>query len=489
MSKNKKNKSKTSLTFSFNKTVADKLRNTAGKHLYLFKDWIKPIQLNKKSVNAWNKYNSCLTRIAETLDYINTMNLGEKMYPQAFDFYEFMLHADVVIKSIEELINILGIRYKDSILLSNECFGQAIYVKKYDIRKKKYIKDIEVIRDNEKSGNDGKFWEYLRSITTVHPINTTKANFLDGLEKKTLHTSPYAVWNIDNVFFDSISFPNLNIVVVIWKGEPNEVNNHVLVHTSMIEKYINKWIFALNIVENEIESLIIKDKEKLSKKRIKTIEDFNYDWELYLNNLKKEYTKRYNRLSEDKSYETELTMHVNKSLKTIFKDSYKQEVLKQYNVLLKKEIFEFHNKLQDMTLDDEYEIHNHFNFNNYKDLTVGENLTYEFSKLSYIHNVSHNNPNEIYEANDAINLLYEELEGINALLPEEQKLHLKNLEIAQPCTNAEWGRTMAVRIGELLIKDWFPIDYNVNDWQLYLQIVLAFFIKSDLYSKENKEEF
>ncbi|MDY0138814.1 MAG: hypothetical protein RBR50_03855 [Candidatus Izemoplasmatales bacterium] len=470
------------MSFRFDRSVIGRLRNGPPETANHIKDILIPVGKTEGSfVSAWNQYLTCIVRIDETLEHINTLNFYDPkiIQKQTFTLYECIMHCDVVIKSIEILSNIFKIN-TDRIKNSNVSFGNAIF---YDSNKSTQFK-IKTINTQEK-GNDHKFWEYIRSVTTIHPANTTRSNFIDNLGENYLHTSPYMSWNKDNPF--SPINNEKNLILTIWRGKPDSHNCYISLDTDMIQKYVVNWLSLLPLIEKVIETMIKTSKEELRQKRIKTLDDFDGDWNSYLVNIKLEYNRRYNRNSNDDSVGFLITEHVRKSLDTKFVDPIKQKILTQYNNLLKKEVIFFHQVLQNMNIEG-CVIHTSYVFDNFSQVVGNLDLNYEFSKLDYIHDISTEDPNEDYYPTEKIKGLFENIGKIRTLPIAEQPQYFKTIRVPEPCYDEEWGRTMAIRIGELLIKDWFPIDYDVNDWQLYLQIVLAFFVKSNLYSKEIKEE-
>lgn len=235
------------LSFNFDRTVIQRMRTNSNEHFEKVKDVFIVVD-GKHKVSCWNKYTASLIRIDETLRYINTLKLGKTENRAAFDLYEFIMHCDVVIVSIKELAKIFNVDYKQNLTKNIDCFGEAIFDNESNIKNRITIKEIQ-------KSNDENFWKYLRSLSAIHPTNTTTANFIDEYMGNKLHISPFASWNFDNVGFNLSSFPKMNVVVTIWKGDYNSNYSHIIFDTSMIEKYVVKWIYLLDKIEEKVESL------------------------------------------------------------------------------------------------------------------------------------------------------------------------------------------------------------------------------------------
>lgn len=235
------------LSFNFDRTTIQRMRNNSKVHFEKVKDILIVVDRNHK-VSSWNKYTSCLIRIDETLDYINSLKLGNTVYKAAFDLYEFIMHCDVVINSIMDVAKIFDVDYEENITKNIDCFGEAVFDNESDTNSRVTIKKIP-------KANDEKFWKYIRSLSAIHPTDTTHSNFIDEYAQNKLHISPFASWNYNNQAFNLLKFPRMNVVVTVWKGDYNSNYSHIIFDTSMIERYIAKWIVLLNKIEEKVGSL------------------------------------------------------------------------------------------------------------------------------------------------------------------------------------------------------------------------------------------
>ncbi len=106
-----------------------------------------------RGLNAWDCICSCVNRIRDTVGYLNDQILGQEIkYRSAFDFINFINNATVVIDSIDMLANILGVD------LSEENSRTAAF--------------NQVGKDGK--GTDKKYFEFIRSLCAVHPIETDR---------------------------------------------------------------------------------------------------------------------------------------------------------------------------------------------------------------------------------------------------------------------------------------------------------------------------
>ena len=102
--------------------------------------------------NSRARIETALYRIEDTLNYMNTIQLGvNPQRMQAFDFYDFVNCEVVVIDCIEVLAHIFDLET--------------------EILELKAKNDI--FRD---SGTDNDFVKYIRSLASVHPLDTYRSS-------------------------------------------------------------------------------------------------------------------------------------------------------------------------------------------------------------------------------------------------------------------------------------------------------------------------
>ena len=108
---------------------------------------------NKKKHRAWDKICAIMDRLDDTVDYLNKLKLNTgKHRRSAFDFFDFMNEAAVVMDCITHLAKIFEVP-DEEIETSTEIFN-------------------ELGKDGK--GTDKKYFEYLRSLCSVHPVETSR---------------------------------------------------------------------------------------------------------------------------------------------------------------------------------------------------------------------------------------------------------------------------------------------------------------------------
>ena len=123
-----------------------------------------------RGVPAWDCICACVHRVRDTVGYLNDQVLGKGEHGSAFDFINFINNASVVLDSIDMLARIIGVD------LSQE-----------DARTDAFNQ----LGDNGK-GTDKRYFEFLRSLCAVHPVETNR--FKDVYHTADIVTCPYLTW-------------------------------------------------------------------------------------------------------------------------------------------------------------------------------------------------------------------------------------------------------------------------------------------------------
>lgn len=123
-----------------------------------------------KGVPAWDCICACVNRIRDTVGYLNDQELGSMRYGSAFDFINFIDNAAVMLDCVDMLAKITGAD------LSEE-----------DAR-------IEIFHQPGKNGmgNDKKYFEFLRALCAVHPMETSR--FKGMYQEADIVTCPHLTW-------------------------------------------------------------------------------------------------------------------------------------------------------------------------------------------------------------------------------------------------------------------------------------------------------
>ena len=266
-----------------------------------------------------NKIRCALDRIEDSIDYMNTIKLGDKTHKGiAFDFYNFINTEYVVIHSIEELANIFGTSYNGNIKKVQDCFN-------YKINSAIDIKD-------------GDFFEYVRSLCAVHPLDTSMHPKIHGYE------------NFDcclRVNWDSCGWSdNRDLSIVFFPSQAGEDMQTIGVKVDDFVRYQNKWIALLGEIADDIKKFIACEKSRYNQLRIPDVKEFN-DYAEYIDMLRNEYEKREGRNHLYLFDEYKLAFTVKLS------DSNNEIKLKKYQAAIKHMFSFLHMQLQSMN-EDEY---------------------------------------------------------------------------------------------------------------------------------------
>lgn len=217
-----------------------------------------------KSFRAWDKICAIMDRLDDTVDYLNQIKLNTGKYKRsAFDFYDFMNNASVVIDCIKELVEIFEV--EDSYLKkSNDIFNQY---------------------GNDNNGTDEKYFEYLRSLCSVHPIETSRHK---RYQDNDFECSPYVIWNNGRMWFDD----SYDLYAIVYTSKENEYSKKVGIYISQIFTYIETRINFIKKIIEAIELYHNKVIIEFKNRHIKKKEEFD-DYINYLKNLDKEARERF----------------------------------------------------------------------------------------------------------------------------------------------------------------------------------------------------
>lgn len=120
-------------------------------------------------INAWDCIATCVHRIHDTSGYLKDMKLGKMEHGNAFDFFEFMNNASVIVDSVDMLADVFDV-------------DQTNFDSRFDIFQK---------RGKDGNGTDKDYFEFLRSLCVVHPQNTSRHK---RYQNSKFVSCPYVVW-------------------------------------------------------------------------------------------------------------------------------------------------------------------------------------------------------------------------------------------------------------------------------------------------------
>ncbi len=148
--------------------VIIRLRNKVNEQQNI--SYRKTLDFKNKHISAWDKICAIMDRLDDTVDYLNDLELNTGKYSRsAFDFFDFMNNASVVVDCIKELAKIFNASY-DKVKKATNIFNQ--------------LGD-----DGERT--DEKYFEYLRLLCSVHPVKTSRHR---RYQDNDFECSPYVVW-------------------------------------------------------------------------------------------------------------------------------------------------------------------------------------------------------------------------------------------------------------------------------------------------------
>ncbi len=125
-------------------------------------------------ISAWDCICVCVRRIRDTTEYLNSLVLGKTEYGSAFDFINFINNASVILSAIDMLAKIFDVDLKNE-NSSTRIFNQA---------------------GKNGKGTDKKYFEFLRSLCAVHPMETSR--YRNEYQSDDLVTCPNIIWTNDS---------------------------------------------------------------------------------------------------------------------------------------------------------------------------------------------------------------------------------------------------------------------------------------------------
>lgn len=257
-------------TFKFDLQPARDLRVAINKKQNLSMDKEHKLKdKNNISYFAWDRICAIMDRLEDTLGYINLMELGNcPSSRSAFDFFEFINNAYVVIDGIKIIGKIFALdNIKiDAIEKTQNVFGDVLNA----------------------GGTDGQFFCYIRSLCAVHPFNTTRHPAY--MKNSVLHCCPFVVWTHCGLGY--IRRDKRDLSVHVYTSNRGDRIQDIPLYIKQFEAYINKWIALIPDIIVAINNYNDSVYEKFKRELLKEKSDFNNEIE-YVFYLKQEYSKRF----------------------------------------------------------------------------------------------------------------------------------------------------------------------------------------------------
>lgn len=274
------------------------------------------------SYNAWNRLCATMTRLEDTIDHLNSMELGKCRHGRvAYDFYEFLNCAYVVIDCLKAVIHIYNL---DKSIITNIENSKDVFGIKYG-----------------QDGYDSNFFEYIRSLCSVHPLCTSRrTEYLNG---SSFHCCEFVAWT-DQEYECSSMRNNADLIAHVYATN-SDYPIDIKLYIKEFETYLEKWIDSIPIIIDLKNKYVDDIYEDLRKENIKKLEDFGGDCVKYIENLKVEYIRR---VDDAQDYLLDKLVEV---FKIKISDSGNQIKLEKYKNAIMLSLKFLHNSLQNMSFD------------------------------------------------------------------------------------------------------------------------------------------
>lgn len=315
---------KTIFTHKFNLDKAKELREKVNEYQNLSLEKEAKIIKREKGKKdetlpylAWDRICVIMDRIEDTLDYMNKMKLGNcGSHRAAFDFYEFINCAYVVIDCIKKLFIIYA---------GDDLLG---------------IKNIEASHCvfQNPDGTDYRYFEYVRSLCVVHPTETNhQKEFLKG---SLFHCCPFVVWATSGVGLLRSDKRDLSVLVYTSKEDAPTVD--IPLYMNQFYAYVDKWVNLIDIIIKNIDNYNIGKYDEWQNKKLKSQDNFKNEID-YIKYLKDENTKRFGSGCE---YLYDYALRI---FKVNLSDKRNIEKLEKYKNAIRYSLTFLHNSLQNMS--------------------------------------------------------------------------------------------------------------------------------------------
>ena len=226
------------------------------------------IKKYKNDDNAWNSICALMDRIDDIVIYLNQKELNTGKWKRcAFDFFEFIEQAGVLIECIDELYKIYDIDNKKT---------KTIF--KHKEINQEYLSKLKKENKKAKIG-DWNYFKYLRALSTVHPGKTSNHKEFQGAD---FEVSPYVVWK--GGIYELDSRCNGEIVLATYNNETDQFLINKSIYIEEIFNFIKYKYYSLNYLTKNIKKYYVDNIKSLRNTPIIKRGKFKNDVD-YLNNL------------------------------------------------------------------------------------------------------------------------------------------------------------------------------------------------------------
>lgn len=406
----------------------------------------------KRELKTYNCVCAVLDRIDSLVEHLNSIEI-EHTGDGVFALCDLLNYGQVLIDCVTRVAHIFGV--KDSLKSDISIFHQP---------------------GSNGKGSDEKYFKYLRSLCAVHPVDTTQHSEYQGEEPE---WCPYIEIGGGKSIISIFDKENADadFYAIVYRNDL-EFNKRIPIRLHELFAYISKRYDFLTCITSALDATFSECIQILKEKHIPN-SDGTPEYLTYLTSLSEAVAERCG------GSEMYLVNEWKAIFSTSFNDSLWQRRLLQYQETLKKGIVTVHQRLQNMEYDDNGTI----------DLTAIEfarieqldDYWYEQSKIEYLYpsgRISGENCNLEDFINEPLDL---EKGRLEIMLQAIDAGYIKNFEheeirdIARlidskmNVSNSEWARVQ-IRIIEKMLGNNCLFDYYQNDWKLYLQTQIVFWM-------------
>lgn len=255
--------------FNFNLQYARDLRDAVNDRQRQSIDNVHEEKQTKGPYCAWDRTCAAMDRLEDTLYYLNTIELGKnKNMRSAFDFYDFINNAYIVIDCIKTIGRIF--RVDDALIeeieTSTSVFGNRL----------------------GSNCTDARYFEYIRSLCSVHPLCTNhQKEFLNGSK---FHCCPFVTWKNSLTWYDG---ENADLTAFIYPSNNEEHTIYHGLYVLQFQQYLTKWVDFIPQLIDAKNTYTDYEYEKLKREPVRYLSDFKNNMPAYLTYLKEEYLRRF----------------------------------------------------------------------------------------------------------------------------------------------------------------------------------------------------
>lgn len=300
-------------------------------------------------------------------------------------------------------------------------------------------------------GNDEKYFTYLRSLCSVHPVETSRHKEYQGNQAE---WCPYILSGKSSMLTKFLNvYPDLedaDFVVTVYRNDL-KCSKYVPIHVK-------------ELIDN------------FKKKPIPKPENFT-DYVSYLNSLQTAITERCGENYADKTKEWICIINAH------FENDEMQEKLLAYQETLKTGISSVHQHLLQMGIDYYFEeepisYDTRFVKSGYALEKLGY-LQEDFWGLSFDEAIKLTESSGEPFCNERIDTMLSIISDARMNGADEEDLMdiAREIDHRYTTTNSEWAR-IQLKIIEPYFDNIVEFDYHLNDWYLHLQVEIAFWLIS-----------